>query len=223
MNEKHEDASAILVTPEALEACAIVASDDTSHWQINGVFVHADGRCIATDGHRMLIVPASGQDSADYPPGVVPAGHHAPTAGVIVPTAVALSAAKSAKRYKRGFPLLRSVAVSVNETHGALSSTDLDSTPRQEFRLPDLQYPNFEQSIPQSEPVLTVSFNADYLREMMVAMLKAGADDLTHGVRFVFRGKLTPLAPAVWLSAVTIEAHNGTSFGLLMPLPDKSD
>jgi hypothetical protein len=181
----------VLVNPKALEAAASLASTDTCHPRLVGVFVRADGGMVATDGHRLIEIPPDAMLAPacdDYPAGIVPEGQHAPTnAGVIVPTAACKAAAREARKIKSP-PILRSVAVSVNETRGQLASTDLDRTSREDFRPADGPFPNYAQIFPTDAPTLIIWFDPSGLAEILLAFAKV-TDNASVALTFHGPGK----------------------------------
>jgi DNA polymerase III sliding clamp (beta) subunit (PCNA family) len=200
----------ILVKPNALEAAAMLASADPYRIKLNGVLARQDGSLTATDGHALIIVaPDAGLSSAvdDYP-ALIPDGMHAPSVdGIILPLTSVREAAKAGRKVKSPIDVLKSVAISVNETHGQMVSTDLDTTARTEYRPIAGPYPAIEQVFPKDAPAFRIAFNPDLLAKMMEAMAKA-SDSKEPRVSLTFYSAEKP---------VLIENTDGTARGLCMP------
>jgi hypothetical protein len=197
-----------LVTPEALEAAAACAAD-TSRPNLCGIHITPDGTLTATNGHQLIQLPPPERKNDDYPNILGADAHGPPDGGTIIPLAAAKDAAKAAKRIKRNLSILRSVAVSLNEKSGYLTSTDLDTINRAEFRPIDGPFPAIAQLWPKAEPVLKISVDAAQLGLLLLAFAKV------HG---------SSIQPAIVLTfyengrAILLENSDGSARGLAMPL-----
>ena len=194
-----------VVKPEALEAAATIASTDKYRPNLNSVLVNDAGIVTATDGHALIQVSAAMEmDAADYP-AVTPDGMHAPSGdGVILPLSAVKEAAKAARKVKSPIPSLRSVAVCVNETHGQLISTDLDTTSRTEYRPLEGPFPNVEQVYPKAPIVFSIGFDP----ALLARTLEAFAEVSDSPVRLSFYSDH---------HAVLISSVDGAAKGLVMP------
>ena len=210
--------SHVLVSPAALTAALAFVSDDATRPALNGVLVEPDGSVTATDGRVMLTVrPAADLNAADYP--LVPGAErfHAPVkGGTIIPTDAVKAAVASARKFRKAhglLPGLAGVRVAVNEKSAELTSTDLDSTARAEYRPLEGPFPNYSQVIPKGVPERTIHVNARLLGEALLAIapLAENADGYgrNNAVAIEIRGPL---------QAIVIRPLNGSAAALVMPL-----
>ena len=92
------------------------ASKDPGRNQIMGLQVNVDGSTVATNGHMLIRVPASGLDSADFPAVDGAGDKPLPDAGVILPADAVKATLKSLPKMGRNcqMPILTAAHCGMN-------------------------------------------------------------------------------------------------------------
>ena len=136
-----------------LQAVLSGASKDSSRYNLNGVYVEA-GSMVTTDVHRLHRVTIESEDDApEFEPFIL--------------------SRVSADRFAKSMPA-KSEATVASACEGNESAT-LETSDGQSFKGETItgEFPNYKQVLPSGEPVHTVRLNAQYLKELCDAVIKA--------------------------------------------------
>ncbi len=190
------------------------ASTEATRPQLNGLHIAPNGVTTASDGHCMIRVTPAVLDTTDYP---VAADWIAPTIppeGMIVPTATALAALKAIPKARKygGLEVLQNVLVASVNGHVELSTTDLDTTKREQGPLIDFPYPDCDRVIPHGEPVFSIGFDAVLLGDLLKTLASMKLAGMRNPVNLHFYAPLSACK-------ITATTENGDSVvALAMPL-----
>lgn len=195
---------------EAMQV-AKACGDDSFRPQISGVHLRPDGSVEGTNGHMLFrYVPDDQGDPADYPAKAVGVDELAdiPAEGVVIPAETCLEAGKAAKRIKHPMPLLRNVVMAECNGTVRLASTNLEQRSDHVAKPPAERFPMTDNLWPKKAPVLTIGFNARYLKALAEAAIAMGNE---REVRLELRD---PLGAVVAYS----RGERGLFQALLMPV-----
>ena len=125
--------------------------------------------CVATDSYRLLEVELPDQEELiPELPNTMPAGSSDVSGIVPVSTVQKIKTSKNAN-----LPILENISLDLQEEEAegqggraVLITTDLETLDRVEGRLVDGAFPDYEQIIPKSDPVIKVALTAQYLKDM---------------------------------------------------------
>lgn len=117
---------------------------------------------VATDGYLCVETENVKAEPKDVPKGLVSDDRPA-----LIPVTSVRKIEKLLPKSKV-FPLLESVATSVNDKGDAvtLATTDLESVNRIESRVAPGQYPEYARCFPEGEPAVRIAVNAAFLRKL---------------------------------------------------------
>ena len=154
------------------------ASKDPGRNQIMGLQVNADGSTVATNGHMLIRVPASGLDSADFPAVDGAGDKPLPAGGVILPPDAVKAALKSLPK-RATMPIITAAHCGMNGSDRVkVTVTDLESPNVAAIKPIGGQFPNFEQVIPTVTPEshITIGVDPAYLGAICDFAVKHGGE-----------------------------------------------
>lgn len=197
------------LTKHQINAALSATSKDETRYNLTFVRVEAD-RLVATDGHRLAIVPASKADD-DREPYYL---HHKGLKEIVKRMGARDTACVTVEHDERlGLRVAR-----FDVGAGTIGTVPMNVSP--DFTEVG-EYPNYMQVLPgDSAPFLEVGFNADYLRELAAAIDKANPNrsDRATCVRLQFRGNTAEDAAQSCVRIVGPESEGAPVEFALMPM-----
>lgn len=211
----------ILLTARALLAALECASSDETRPILNGALLQPDGSLVATDGYRLVHIPPSGGNAAEFPsqPGLTP--YEIPAAGVIIPAQAMKAAADALKKVKSQYlPILGYTALMQNANgQPGFVVTNLDTTNHLTFRPLEGPYPNYPQVIPgPSEDDRFVTLGSSQLKALVkVAETITARTAKGNPIAITIRVPKNPITA----HTAYIHEHENQAYMLIMPLRGK--
>lgn len=125
-----------------------LATADSRHVAMAGIYIDPDGPCVATNGHILIRAEsASGDDAADYPAqvnGDQPIDATLPATGPIDGAALVAAAKATPRRAATPggvYPILENVVIVQGDAHTEIVTTDLERVNRTGATEIDSQFP----------------------------------------------------------------------------------
>ncbi len=168
------------------------ASEDPTRFNLCGAHLELEkNRIVATDGHRMLLVPLPKRLEAQEPP--VHQGER-PRTSLIIPRATLIEALKSIPKAKNN-PTIPDVITVGMMDNGAVNLTswtkELARVERTAMPV-DGKFPDVEQVIPSDPPRARIGLSAQYVKELGETALKLSGEK-NLGIELEIRGSLDPV------------------------------
>jgi DNA polymerase III sliding clamp (beta) subunit (PCNA family) len=161
----------MIVRKEMLQAVLPATTDDDSRYFLRAILIEPDGRCLATDGHILLVArDEHPEPDADFPSVDAAPFHGSPEKGVLLPTTSAQSLLKTIPK-KSTIPILHGVQISTNGEKGCtVVATDLQSinTVHVQENGKDGTFPNYKNVIPPADrPCISVCLSLQVLKDLI--------------------------------------------------------
>ena len=165
----------MIVRKETLQAVLPATTKDDTRYFLKAILVEPNGRCIATNGHIMLLATDEHPEpDAEYPAkgGLIPEFKGSPDVGVLLPGDVAEGLIKAMPQGKRSsIPILHGVQISTNGDEGyTVVATDLESvrTGHLQANGKDQTFPKYERVlVPADRPHLKVCLSTEVLKALI--------------------------------------------------------
>lgn len=190
-----------------LAPLARASSTDGARYAMQGILIeHLDDlgpdlpagyRAVATDGRILVLVEGRTEpyERSEFPS--IPALETAPNGSskAIIPARVFTQAMKDAPsgRLVANKPILGRVACVMGEQVSTLATTDLETNLVRQPRNVEGRFPDYASVFPETEPAVTISFNAHLLVELLKIAATFTPDDADGVVKIEVRTKNTPL------------------------------
>lgn len=176
----------MIIRKETLQAVLPATTKDDTRYFLKAILVEPSGRCIATNGHIMLLATDEHQEpDADYPakPGI-PEFKSSPEVGVLLPSDMAEGLIKAMPKGKRStIPILNGVQIGTNGEEGFnVVATDLESVRTGHIQADgkDGTFPKYERVlVPADRPHLKVSLSTEVLKALIKSAEAASDTKLT--------------------------------------------
>lgn len=165
----------MIVRKETLQAVLPATTKDDTRYFLKAILVEPNGRCIATNGHIMLLATDEHPEpDVEYPSkgGLIPEFKGSPDVGVLLPCDMAEGLIKAMPKGKRStIPILNGVQVGTNGEEGfTVVATDLESvrTGHLQANGKDQTFPKYERVlVPADRPHLKVCLNTEVLKALI--------------------------------------------------------
>ena len=170
-----------VISRNTLKIAALATSDDTSRYTLNAVRVEPDGRCVATDGHILVIAKdGSATPDADFPvvPGL-PENVNGSAGAVHIPTGI-ISRLIKAMPTKSTLPILTMARIGATPDGQAYAAaTDLEAPTVAKIAELNGQFPQYERVMVkdgQRAHVIKLTLSA----EILATLAKMGQLAASH-------------------------------------------
>jgi hypothetical protein len=151
----------MIINEANLAVHTFTGNEDDGRAEISGVYV-GNGKTVATDSFRLMSVNAPVVAGEDMPETV----KHGLNAPVIVPTSAVKKAIRNIPK-NPSIPVLKNIGIATDEGDTVtLSTTDLETADIVKSRTVDGKYPEWQQIMPDGEPLATITVSAKYLQDM---------------------------------------------------------
>lgn len=176
----------MIIRREVLKAVQAATTKDDTRFALGNIQVQPDGRCIATDGHVLLIgKDRYPHDPNDFPTAGLPEFSGEPTAPVLLPTEV-VSRLIAGTPKRNTVPILGAVRVGVNGGPDKVYavSTDLQTPTVYAVPTDDVpEFPAWERLIPKDRAYTrTVVLGVPVLETLIKAAKSAGSTAITFEI-----------------------------------------
>jgi hypothetical protein len=180
----------MLIQRKALEI-ARAASKDQTRQSICGLRIEPDGTTIATDGHILAkFTPTANPDGKEYPviDGVnADDGENKLQPFTLPNEAVAILLKALPKKTTRHLPILRNVALDVEQTNGngcaVAAITDLENPQVFKLRKVTDDFPDYQKVFPQGKPKLVIGFMMAAFENLLSTLRATGVDGFVMEIR----------------------------------------
>ncbi len=164
-----------------------------------------NGKAIATDGYKLLILELDKTDINDLPK--IGGQEAIELDNVTVPSKDIKIIAKSIKKSKNIALLNLAWNVKAEDGKVRFITTDLDTNEIFDSKLIEVDYPKYEKILPTKKPKFKIGVSVEHLEAMATAMRKSGADIITLEFN-------KPLDPIV----LKAKDYDKNIYGLIMPV-----
>lgn len=172
----------MLLNKKSVETVAIFAGENDARYILNGIHIETDGTMAATDGYIMGILgPDTTVDEKDFP---VVKGQPEVKREKLKPVTLDLDGIRRAVKdlpKRTTLPVLQYARLDNAQTNAEkedgfapFAVTDLENSQIHNVRKVNGKFPNYEQVLPQGEPVFRVCLGADLLERLARAANKLG-------------------------------------------------
>lgn len=166
----------MLLNPRHIKAVLPFTSKDETRAILTGVRITSE-RIEATDSYRLARITPKNSITADdfprFPDGSVATGTISEH-GITVDAKALKRSLGNVPRSRRSLPVLNRIAVKPSGNHVLLTTTDLSLTSSETSRLIDGSFPDIDKLLPSEQPVSTITFNAEFLKQVAKAFQDFG-------------------------------------------------
>lgn len=193
------------------------ASKDTSRYNLNGIRFEADGRTVATDGHRLYTVTAEVPSDDDYPNVADVENTSEPLEPFILPSETADRVRKAIPKKQRA-PILEYARLDVASTNANGSArfvtTDIENAQVVEGRKIEGEFPDWRKVMPEEgKAQVTVTLNWQYLADIGKALNEFAPGSRGKAVKLEITDALSPV------KFTATDPDSGAEFtGIIMPM-----
>ena len=204
----------MMIHRSQLHAVAVATSEVMNGYDLNSLAILPDGRCVSTDGHRLVVIsqPEGMPDASDAPTALLGAADVAEVGhDTLIPADAVkrlLTASKPSGRCR--LPILEYIGITPsNGAAGKATATDLSTSVSVDALSPDSTFPDITRVIPASD--VLVSFDPAYMADICKAAIAWAKDAGEYG-----RGAMSlSLTAKDATSAMKLEC--GAFVAVLMP------
>jgi DNA polymerase III sliding clamp (beta) subunit (PCNA family) len=166
----------MLLDPRHIKAALPFTSRDETRAMLTGVRITSQ-YVEATDSYKLVrITPKGSMSQEDFPrfPDGSPATGTISERGILVDAKALKRSLRNVPKARRSLPILSRIAVKPSGNHVLLTTTDLNLTSSETSRLIEGAFPEIDKHLPSDEPTSTITFSAEFLKQVAKAFQDFG-------------------------------------------------